>query len=111
MLCLAKAKLQQREKIRFANLIFNRSIPGAKMEPSDLTAKEAFTSDDHTELNFGHFSTEDESVLTGTWDCAPCREDIDTYPVHELMTVVKGVRVSLTRMAGLRKLVLAIRFS
>ncbi|WP_317055770.1 cupin domain-containing protein [Roseovarius rhodophyticola] len=64
--------------------------PGSSMGPSTLTEAEAFTTDDTTELNHTHFATADESVLTGTWECAPCREEIDAYPVHEMMTVVEG---------------------
>ena len=31
----------------------------------------------------------------GVWECAPCREVIDAYPVHEMMTVLSG-SVTLT---------------
>lgn len=71
----------------------------AVMEPSDINGPEVFTTDDQTELNYTHFATPDESVLSGVWECAPCREEIESYPVHEMMTVVSGVLV-LTHADG-----------
>ncbi|OED44326.1 hypothetical protein AB833_01755 [Chromatiales bacterium (ex Bugula neritina AB1)] len=65
------------------------------MVPSDFTPVNAFTSDDQTEINHTYFSTEDESILTGVWESAPCREVIDSYPVHEMMTIISG-SVTLT---------------
>lgn len=69
------------------------------MQPSEMTSKEAFTGTDTTELNHTHFANEDESILTGTWECAPCLEDIPAYPVHELMTIVSG-KITLTHPDG-----------
>lgn len=73
--------------------------PAAGMEPSTLTSAEDFTSEDHSELNFTAFSTDDDSILSGVWECAPCREEIDSYPVHEMMTVVSG-SLTLTHADG-----------
>jgi len=73
--------------------------PAGGLDPSDMTDKSAFTTDDTTELNHTHFATGDESILTGTWECAPCREKIDGYPVHEMMTVVSG-KLRLTHADG-----------
>lgn len=64
--------------------------PDRGMQPSDMTPAEAFTSDDHTELNHTFFSTDNESILTGVWECAPAKEEIESYPVHEMMTVISG---------------------
>ncbi len=64
--------------------------PVTGMQPSNLTPLETFTSDDHTELNHTFFATADESILSGVWECAPCREEIESYPVHEMMTVISG---------------------
>ena len=69
------------------------------MEPSTLTGADAFTTADRTETNHTHFATPDESLLVGTWECAPCREEIAAYPVHETMTVVSG-RLRLTHADG-----------
>ncbi len=64
--------------------------PAAGFQPSNFTEKEAFTTDDKSELNHFFFATKDESTLAGVWECAPCKEVIDAYPVNEMMTVIKG---------------------
>ncbi len=71
----------------------------AGLQPSDMTDPGAFTTDDKTELNDTFFATEDESILTGVWECAPCREEIDAYPVHEMMSVISG-SLTLTDAEG-----------
>jgi len=76
-----------------------RINPSPEMQPSDLTAPEAFTTKDTTELNHTVFSTKDGSILTGVWECAPCREEIESYPVHEMMTVISG-SLTLTHADG-----------
>ncbi|MEM7171654.1 MAG: cupin domain-containing protein [Pseudomonadota bacterium] len=73
--------------------------PETGMGPSDMVAVEAFTSADHTETIHSFFETKDESILSGVWECAPCREEIDAYPVHEMMTVISG-SVTLTHPDG-----------
>lgn len=71
--------------------------PAAGMVPSDFTPADAFTTDDKTELNHFYFASDDESILAGVWQCAPCREVYeDGYPVHEMMTILAG-SVTLTR--------------
>ena len=69
------------------------------MTPSDFTDPDAFTTGDRSELNKVEFKTDDESVLCGVWACAPCREEIASYPVHEMMTVISG-SVTLTHPDG-----------
>jgi uncharacterized cupin superfamily protein len=73
---------------------FHRFLPDGHPEtgmgPSDLAATDAFTTDDHTETIHTFFETADGSVTSGVWECAPCLEEIDAYPVHELMTVLSG---------------------
>lgn len=73
--------------------------PAAGMQPSDFTAADAFTSSDKHEINHFYFRTDDEKILTGVWECAPCREEIEAYPAHELMTVLSG-SVTLTDPDG-----------
>ena len=84
------------------NTVF-RLLPGGDpvsgMQPSDMTDPADFTTDDHTELNHTFFATPDEKILTGVWECAPCREEIESYPVHEMMTVISG-SVTLTNADG-----------
>lgn len=69
------------------------------MDLSNMTPVEAFTTSDQTETNLTQFATEDDSILCGVWECAPCREEIDAYPVHEMMTVISGA-VTLTHPDG-----------
>ena len=82
---------------RFFRLLPQGSAAG--MQPSHMTDPDAFTTDDRTELNDTFFATDDESILTGVWECAPCKEEIDSYPVHEMMTVISG-SVTLTDAEG-----------
>ena len=79
--------------------LISEGNPGAGMVPSHLTSPEAFTSENKSELISHHFVTDDEGILTGVWECAPCREVIDAYPVHEMMTVLDG-SVTLTDADG-----------
>ena len=78
---------------------FYRLLPNGDpengMSPSSFTDPQAFTSADKSEINHTFFQTSDESILTGVWECAPCIEEIDSYPVHEMMTVISG-SVTLT---------------
>jgi len=70
-----------------------------KMVPSNLVGAAAFTTDVHTETIHKVFATPDNHVQVGVWECAPCREEIAAYPVHEMMTVVPG-SVTLTHPDG-----------
>ena len=45
------------------------------------------------------FAIEDEMLLCGVRKCAPCRPQIDAYPVHETMSVISG-SVSVTDPGG-----------
>ena len=69
--------------------------PEAGMQPSSFTQSNAFTGEDTTEINHFYFASDDESILTGVWECAPCKEVFDPYPVHEMMTILSG-SVTLT---------------
>ncbi len=70
--------------------------PAAGMKPSRFTSRKAFTTDDQTEVNHFFYAAEDESRLAGVWECAPTREEIDAYPVDEMMTILSGsVTVSM----------------
>ena len=85
-------------KNTFYRLLTNGD-PVNGMQPSDMTAPETFTTDDQTESNHTFFQTDDESILSGVWECAPCKEEIESYPVHEMMTVISG-SVTLTNADG-----------
>lgn len=64
--------------------------PAGGMSPSKFTSKNAFTTDDKTEINHFYHNTDEQTKLAGVWECAPCREEISAYPVNEMMTVVSG---------------------
>ena len=64
--------------------------PAEGMVPSDFTSIDDFTTDDKSETNHFYFKTDDDSILSGVWESAPCREEIESYPAHELMTVISG---------------------
>lgn len=66
------------------------SVPAAGMQPSDFTPQDAFNGDDQTEMNHFYHRSDDDSILAGVWQCAPCKEEIDAYAVNELMTVLEG---------------------
>ncbi len=82
---------------------FIRLLPGGDptsgMQPVAEVPPEAFTTEDHTEIEHVFFATGDGSTWTGVWECAPCIEEIDNYPVNEMMTVISG-SVTLTNENG-----------
>lgn len=69
--------------------------PTEGMEPSSFTSPDDFTTDDKTEVNRFFYTSDDETILAGVWESAPCREEIEAYPANEMMTVVSG-SVTLT---------------
>ena len=71
--------------------------PAAGMVPSNFTSPDDFTTDDKTELNHFNYATDDESILSGVWKCAPSKEIHDPYPVNEMMTILSG-SVTLTSL-------------
>ena len=73
--------------------------PDTGMQPSSFCPPEAFTTNDHREVNHSFFAKDDESVLSGVWECAPCREEIESYPANEMMSVISG-SVTLTDADG-----------
>ncbi|MGB0847477.1 MAG: cupin domain-containing protein [Thiolinea sp.] len=78
---------------------FIRLMPTGDMQPSNLTPTEAFTSADKTELNRTFFAGSDDNPLVGVWECAPCKEVFDSYPVHEFISIISG-SLTLTHADG-----------
>ena len=82
---------------------FLRLLPGGAptsgLQPVSEVQPEDFTTEDHTEIEHIFFTTGDKSTWTGVWECAPCIEVIDSYPVNEMMTVISG-SVTLTNENG-----------
>ncbi len=73
--------------------------PQDGMQPSKFTDPDTFTTESKEETNHTFFQTGDESILTGVWESAPCKEEIESYAVHEMMTVISG-SVTLTNADG-----------
>jgi hypothetical protein len=63
-----------------ATRLLSGGHPETAMRASHLTSPESFTTDDHVELIHTFFTTEDGLTLSGVWECAPSREEIDRYP-------------------------------
>lgn len=82
---------------------FVRHLPGGHPEsgmgPSDMVSASAFITDDQTETIYTFWESDDASITTGVWECAPCREEIPAYPVNEMMTVISG-SVTITNANG-----------
>ena len=64
--------------------------PTAGMEPTSIVPVDAFTTDDKTEIGHAFFTSADEKVTAGVWECAPAIELFDDYPDDEMMTVLAG---------------------
>ena len=77
--------------------------PETGFVPSSLVAEADFTTADKTERISGLFANEDESTVAGVWECAPCREEFEAYPVNEMMTVISG-SVTLTSPDGTQQI-------
>ena len=73
--------------------------PQTGMVPSHLVPPESFTTEDRTEMIHHFHASDDESLLCGVWICAPSKEEIEAYPVNEMMTVLSG-SVTITNADG-----------
>ncbi len=73
--------------------------PKTGMAPSHAVPANAFTTEDHRESRYKVFETEDGSITSGVWECAPMSVEIDAYSSNEMMTVLSG-SLDLTDAAG-----------
>ncbi len=64
--------------------------PIGDWEVGDLIPKGCFTTEDQTELNQRFYETTDESIVTGIWECAPCKFEVENSTVDEQMTIISG---------------------
>ncbi len=64
--------------------------PGADGRPSRLIPRGSFSTDDTQETAWPFHEVDDGSVAAGVWECAPCRMEIESYPVNEMMTIISG---------------------
>jgi uncharacterized cupin superfamily protein len=73
--------------------------PATGLVASNLVPDAAFTTSDTTELIHYFHLDEKSGVSSGVWKCAPCREEFDSYPVDEMMTIISG-SVTVTSSDG-----------
>ena len=76
--------------------------PVGDTQPSKLIPKACFTSDDTKETTTSFYATDDHSVAAGVWECGPCKMDIESYPVNEMMTIISGA-LTLTNAEGVEE--------
>ena len=70
----------------FRLLLDGDSIAG--IPRSDLVRQDVFTTNNIHKLHYIFFQTEDGLIPSGVLEYAPCRENIDIYPVYETMTML-----------------------
>ena len=76
-------------------------IPDAASEkkPSKLIPASCFTTDETDETTTQFYGAEAGPVSAGVWECPPCKVDIDSYPVNEMMTIISGA-LTITNADG-----------
>lgn len=75
---------------------------GAGRVPSRLIPKACFTTDDTSEFTTPFYTRPDGAVAAGLWEGAPCKMEIESYPVNEKMTIISGELV-LTHHNGVEE--------
>ncbi|MEM7225614.1 MAG: cupin domain-containing protein [Pseudomonadota bacterium] len=82
---------------------FIRLLPGGDpetgMQASHLVDAGSFSGSDQTEVIHDFFAAADGSLSAGVWQCAPCLEEFESYPVNEIMSIISG-SVTLTDPDG-----------
>ena len=76
--------------------------PASEKKPSKLIPKACFTTEATDETTQSFYEAEDGSVSTGVWECPPCKMDIDSYPVNEMMTIICGA-LTMTNAEGVQE--------
>ena len=71
-------------------------------KPSRLIPKSCFTTDETDETTTRFYDAEDGSVASGVWECPPCKVDIPSYPVNEMMTIISGA-LAITNADGVKE--------
>ena len=71
-------------------------------KPARLIPKACFTTDETDETAMSFFDVEDGSVAAGVWECPPCKLDIPSYPVNEMMTIISG-SLTITNADGVEE--------
>ena len=76
--------------------------PVGEEVPSNLIPNSSFTTDDTRETTVPFYRAEDGSVTAGIWECAPCKLEIEAYPVDEMMTIISG-SLTITNAEGVEE--------
>jgi uncharacterized cupin superfamily protein len=69
---------------------------------SRLVPKASFTTEETDETAMSFYEAEDGSVATGVWECPPCKFEVESYPVNEMMTIVSGA-LTITNAEGVKE--------
>ncbi|MDA7725205.1 cupin domain-containing protein [Pseudomonadales bacterium] len=70
-----------------------------KSSPSRLIPKGCFTTAETDETTMPFHHADDGSVSAGVWECPPCKMEIPSYPVNEMMTIISGA-LTITHADG-----------
>ena len=76
--------------------------PVGEPAPSALIPEACFTSDETDETIQPFFESKDGSVASGVWECPPCKVDIPSYPVNEMMAIISGA-LTITNADGVEE--------
>ncbi|MEM9621022.1 MAG: cupin domain-containing protein [Pseudomonadota bacterium] len=74
----------------------------AEKTPSRLIPRACFTTDATDETTQSFYTADDGSVASGIWECPPCKLEIPSYPVNEMMTIVSG-SLTITNADGIEE--------
>jgi len=75
---------------------------GQEKIPSNLIPKHSFTTPETDETTIPFYRAEDGSVSAGIWECPPCKLEIESYPVNEMMTIISG-SLTMTNSDGVEE--------
>ena len=70
--------------------------------PSNLIPKPCFTTDENDETTTPFYQSEGGAVAAGLWECPPCKLEIESYPVNEMMTIISG-SLTITNADGVEE--------
>ena len=71
-------------------------------KPSKLIPTSCFTTEETDETTMRFYTAEDGSVASGVWECPPCKVEIESYPINEMMTIISG-SLTITNADGVEE--------
>jgi uncharacterized cupin superfamily protein len=69
-------------------------------KPSKLIPKSCFTTNETDETTTSFHDV--DGVSAGVWECPPCKLEIPSYPVNEMMTIISG-SLTITNEDGIEE--------